>query len=168
MVIPVIPAHFITLATAIAITGLSRRTLWRRISDGSLRRAEDVNAGGASSQRTLVAAADVLPLVPRPLSEGDQALLIKADGGDAVAQAEIGTVFHRFGNARTAVYWWQLAAVQGVADAMQWLGRCHAAGEGVERDENLALMWISKAAAAGHAIAGAQLQGLLRQRAAPQ
>src|SRR5574337_118744 len=97
-----------------------------------------------------------------------QALLIKADGGDAVAQAEIGTVFHRFGNARTAVYWWQLAAAQGVADAMQWLGRCHAAGEGVERDENLALMWISKAAAAGHAIAGAQLQGLLHQRAAPQ
>lgn len=102
-----------------------------------------------------------------PLSAQDTALLIEADGGDAGAQGQIGAVFHGLGEMKTAVYWWQLAAAQGDADAMQWLGRCYAAGDGVEQDERLALMWISKAAAAGHAIAAAQLDGLLH-RAGPR
>ncbi|MBS0318396.1 MAG: sel1 repeat family protein [Proteobacteria bacterium] len=109
----------------------------------------------------------MLPLMRVPLSADETALLIEADAGHAKAQGELAAVFHRLGEMKTAVYWWQLAAAQGDADAMQWLGRCHAAGEGVEQDERLALMWISKAAAAGHAIAAAQLDGLLH-RAGPK
>lgn len=151
----------ISLDTAIVVTGLSKRTLWRRISDGALRKAED-GPGNSGGGRTLLDARDVLPLMRAPLSAAETALLIEADAGRADAQAEMGAVFHRIGEMKTAVYWWQLAAAQGHADAMQWLGRCYAAGEGVEQDENLALMWISKAAAAGHAIAAAQMAGLLR------
>ncbi|MBS0408018.1 MAG: hypothetical protein JSS17_16985 [Proteobacteria bacterium] len=44
---------------------------------------------------------------------------------------------------------------------MQWLGTAHAAG-GTERDEQLAVMWIAKAAALGHPIAKRQLEGLLQ------
>jgi TPR repeat protein len=109
----------------------------------------------------------VLPLMRAPLAPGERALLLSADAGDAGAQAELGAVFHALGAMATAVHWWQLAAAQGHADAMQWLGRCYAAGEGVAQDEHLALMWISKAAAAGHSIAAAQMEGLL-YRAVPK
>lgn len=62
-----------------------------------------------------------------------------------------------------ASYWLELAAAQGDADAMHWLGMLHAAGCGGEKDEHLALMWIAKAAAHGHRIAREQLAALRRR-----
>ena len=117
--------------------------------------------------RTLLKAGDVLALMRTPLPADDTALLLRADAGDAEAQAALGAVFHQIGELQTAVYWWQLAAGQGHPDAMQLLGRCYAAGDGVPQDEHLALTWISKAAASGHVIAAAQMDGLLH-RAMPK
>jgi TPR repeat protein len=50
-----------------------------------------------------------------------------------------------------------------VADAMHWLGVLHAAGLGEPGCDHraLALMWIAKAAAHGHAIGRQQLEVLL-------
>lgn len=45
---------------------------------------------------------------------------------------------------------------------MHWLGILHAAGHGGDNHEHLALMWIAKAAAHGHAIARSQLAALRR------
>lgn len=115
----------------------------------------------------MLKAGDVLALMRTPLPADDTALLLRADAGDAEAQAVLGAVFHGIGELHTAVYWWQLAAGQGHPDAMQLLGRCYAAGDGVPQDEHLALTWISKAAASGHVIAAAQMEGLLH-RAIPK
>ncbi|SCC95934.1 Sel1 domain protein repeat-containing protein (fragment) [Thiomonas sp. X19] len=43
---------------------------------------------------------------------------------------------------------------------MHWLYQCYMKGLGVERDENLAMMWLNKAAAHGHAIAKAQADAI--------
>ena len=44
---------------------------------------------------------------------------------------------------------------------MNWLGRCHAQGLGVEQSDEQALMWISRAAALGDEISRAQMQALV-------
>ncbi|MDE2416128.1 MAG: hypothetical protein KGM60_15360 [Comamonadaceae bacterium] len=54
------------------------------------------------------------------------------------------------------------AADQGEADAMHWLGLLHAAGLGeAGGGDAMALMWLAKAAAHGHAIAAQQVAALL-------
>ena len=49
-------------------------------------------------------------------------------------------------------------------DAMHNLAKLYLQGIGVVKDENTALMWLAKAAAHGHVIAGQQMLAL-RQRA---
>jgi TPR repeat protein len=44
---------------------------------------------------------------------------------------------------------------------MQWLGHCYINGKGVQKDENLGVMWLAKAAALGHVIAQGQMNGLI-------
>lgn len=146
----------ISIDAAITLTSWSRRTWWRRISDGDVARLADDSRG-----RAMVAWADVVAKVTIPLTAEDLEILAQADGGDAESQNDIGQLLASSGRHEEGIYWIRQAAEQGHADAMQWLGRAHAAGEGVERDENLALMWLSKAAAAGHSIAGQQVKGLL-------
>ncbi|GAB1386217.1 hypothetical protein MASR1M59_13650 [Melaminivora sp.] len=68
------------------------------------------------------------------------------------------------GNINPACYFLARAAEQGEADAMYWLGLLHAAGLGQAGDADgdaLAVMWLAKAAAHGHAIATQQLAALL-------
>lgn len=151
-------AEFVSLDASIVVTGLSKRTLWRRVSDGALQKAGEDARG-----RVLLYVDEVIRLMHAPLSMEDGLLLVKADAGDADAQADLAISFHERHEFDVAVYWWQLAAEQGHADAMQWLGRCHAAGEGVQKNETLAMMWISKAASSGHQIAAQQLTGLLQR-----
>ena len=43
---------------------------------------------------------------------------------------------------------------------MHWLGLLHAGGHGGDNSQHLALMWIARAAAHGHAIAQAQIRAL--------
>jgi len=40
------------------------------------------------------------------------------------------------------------------------LGRCYLEGNGLPKDDSLALMWIAKSASLGHSIALAQIQSI--------
>jgi len=146
----------ISMEAAVALTGLSKRTLWRRLAEGLLQKLP------AAAAVTRLELDGVLALAGLELGAEERALLCQADAGDAAAQAEIGQFCFRAGRPAAAVYWFNLAAAQNHADAMQCLGQCYAAGTGVARDDNLALMWIAKAAAHGHRIAQRQMAGLQR------
>jgi len=148
----------ISIDSVIAISNLSKRTLWRRLSDGTLTRVE-----GDARGRTMVAIAEVAPLVGVSMGEEDLALLVKADAGDPEAQDDMGQFFLAVGKHVAARYWLEQAALQEHPNAMQCLGRCYLEGDIVERDDNFAIMWIAKAAAHGHAIAQAQVQALIGQ-----
>jgi TPR repeat protein len=146
----------LSLDASIAITGISRSTLWRRVTDGTIGRGEK---DGRS--RAMLALGDVLALVEVKLSAEDRAMLLRADAGDAQAQADMGALFYVAGVHKAALYWLQEAAAQDNADAMQWLGTAYAGGGGViPQDDNLAIMWLARAAALGHRIAAYQLEQL--------
>ncbi|MBP8779644.1 MAG: SEL1-like repeat protein [Alicycliphilus sp.] len=146
----------LSLEASIAITGISRSTLWRRVTDGTIGRGEK---DGRS--RAMLALGDVLALVEVKLSAEDRAMLLRADAGDAQAQADMGALFYVAGVHKAALYWLQEAAAQDNADAMQWLGTAYAGGGGViPQDDNLAIMWLARAAALGHRIAAYQLEQL--------
>lgn len=155
----------LSIDAAAALSGISRSTLWRRTSDGQLRKGEKDARG-----RATVLLDDVLALLPCPLSPAACTLLLQADAGEAMAQAELGALLYLDETTEAALYWWHAAAEQGNAEAMQWLGVAlarearQAAPEDPEqarRARHLAVMWIARAAAGGHAIAQSQLGALL-------
>lgn len=146
--------HSISLEAAIAVTQLSKRTLWRRIADGEITKISDAGA------RTLLALADIEPMIVTPLSKEDVDILVKADGGDGEAQDDIGQMFLAAGKPAAAIYWLEHATEQNYPNAMECLARCYFTGEGVPKNENLAIMWLAKAAAHGHVIAQAQMRAL--------
>lgn len=106
---------------------------------------------------------DVMPHICVPIEPDDQHIIFSADAGNVEAQDDIGQLFSIAGKHQAAFYWFQLAAGQGHPDAMQWLGHCYVNGKGVPKNENLSIMWIAKAAAHGHPIAQAQMDGLLQR-----
>ena len=113
----------ISLDAAVAITGISRSTLWRRVTDGR------IGKGGKDARsRALLVLADVLPLAGVPLGPEDVQVLLQADAGSAAAQADVGALCYVAGAEKAALYWLGEAAAQGDADAMQWLGIAHYAG----------------------------------------
>lgn len=142
-------AH-ITLNTAVSITGLSKRTLWRRIADGQLR-VHGIPSGGGEHTRVLLD--DVLAMSPLRLEGDDRALIAAADAGAAEAQCDLALLFLAQNLAAEAVRWLALAAKQNYPEAMHQLGRCHVAGRGVAANEALGVEWISRAAALGHGTA---------------
>ena len=166
----------ISLNTAAVLTGRSVRTWQRRIEEGLVPRLGDERG------RALVAWDAVRPALALRLDEAEVELLVRADQGDARAQAEVGALFALAalrdakaaapsnlggGSAMPALHFLTRAAEQGEADAMHWLGLLHAAGLGESGDgDALALMWVARAAAHGHAIAARQLAGLLPAAAA--
>lgn len=145
----------ISLNTAAAITERSKRTWIRRIDDGLARRGD-----GDSSVRATVELDDVAPFIGIAMNGDDLQRICAADVGDPEAQNDVAMLFLAAGRHKAAVYWLELAAEQGYADAMHHLGRCHLDGSGVPRDEHLAIMWIAKAASHGHTIARQQLFAL--------
>lgn len=148
----------ISLDASVAITGISRSTLWRRVTDGTIGRG-----GKDGRSRAMLALGDVLGLVSVPLDADDIAVLLRADAGDADAQADMGALFYVAGAHKAALYWLGEAAAQGNAEAMQWLGTTYAARGGgniIHKDANLAIMWLAKAAALGHPIAQYQMERL--------
>ena len=148
----------LSLTTATAITDISERTWWRRIEQGAIQRA---GAGAGKQVRLLLT--DVLPNMSIPVTEQDIKVIQRADTGDAGAQNDIGQMFLMAGKIHAARYWLEQSANQGDPDSMQWLGQCYAKGEGVPMDENLSMMWLAKAAALGHVIAKAQMDGILKR-----
>jgi len=147
----------ISVEAAIAITGRSRSTWWRRMAKGEATRVADDARG-----RAMLLWADVLPQVAAPLAAEDAALVLLADAGNPEAQNDLGAVFLSAAQPKAALYWWQQAAQQAHPDAMQWLGHCYLHGQGVPADEHLSLMWLVKAAAHGHVVAQGLVNGLLR------
>lgn len=149
----------ISLETTIALTGLSRRTLWRRLSEGVLQKIDLAETGNGKA-RTWLDMSEVLALANLTLDEAQIQLLRRADHDDAEAQLEMGQFFYELERFEAAFYWFSLAANRNSADAMTLLGRCYAEGIGTKKEEELALMWIAKAAALGNNIAQKQMQGL--------
>lgn len=145
----------ISLDTAVAVTGISKRTWWRRISDGSVQKLA-ADAKG----RALVSVADFQSSMARPILTDDLELVMKADSGDPAALNDLGQLLHSQGKIEAGFRFVTMSAEAGCADAMQWLGRAHAGGMGVEPNANLSLSWIARSAASGHSIATAQMQGL--------
>jgi TPR repeat protein len=145
----------ISLDTAIAISGKSRRTWWRRIAEGVVRRVADDARG-----RAMLSWSEVMPYVCIPMTTEDLSFVLRADASDAEAQNDIGQLFSTNDKHEAALYWLQQAAQQENPDAMQWLGSCYLSGKGVLKDDYLAVMWIAKAASHGHVIAKAQMASL--------
>lgn len=141
---------YITLNTAVSITGLSKRTLWRRIADGQLR-VHGASSGGG--EHTRVRLDDVVALSPLRLEADDRALIAQADAGSAEAQCDLALLLLARNLPAEAVRWLALAAKQNYPEAMHQLGRCYIAGRGVAANEALGVEWISRAAALGHSTA---------------
>ena len=93
---------------------------------------------------------------PKPTQKVDlNAVRAKAEGGDAQAQKELGTLYSK-GEAvkqsyRDAAEWYQKAADQGHAAAQAALGELYEVGQGVKRDEAEAAKWYRKSAEQGYA-----------------
>jgi TPR repeat protein len=148
--------RLISLASTVSLTGRSERTVWRWIADGTLTRAsDDVKYGKAMVQLD-----SVTPHICIQIGPEDIDLVLSADGGNAEAQNELALLFISNAKPENAIYWLKMAADQNYADAMHWLGRCYIDGNGVAKDENLGIMWLSKAAAHRHAISQAQMQSM--------
>jgi hypothetical protein len=150
---------FISIASAITLTEWSDSTFRRRVADGSLTRSLENGGSG----RVMVDFASIRPHACIPLAQEDIALIAAADAGSNPAQSELALLFLEHGKPRSALYWLELAAKGGNADAMHWLGRCYLEGNGMLRDEDLGLMWLAKSAAEGHAISRALMQ-TMRER----
>ena len=148
----------ISIDTASTITGLSRRTWWRRISAGEITRVADNDRG-----RAKLLWLEVAPYICAPIEPEDKAFILLADAGDAEAQDDIGQLFLKSKKYQAAIYWFKQATQQNYADAMQWLGHCYINGKGVPQDENLGIMWTAKAAALGHVIAQGQMKVLINR-----
>lgn len=147
----------ISLDTAALITERSKRTWQRRIAEGTAAKLDSDQAG-----RTMIPLADIAAAITIPMNADDLEMLARADIGDAEAQDDMGQLFLAAGKLEAARYWLEQAARQDHPNAMQTLGHCYACGEGVPKNENLAIMWLARAAAHGHVIAQAQMQALRR------
>ncbi|NLY15925.1 MAG: hypothetical protein GXZ05_06025 [Gammaproteobacteria bacterium] len=149
----------INIDTAALLMGVSKRTLWRYLSDGRLSTLPKDEDG-----RVMLLVAEVAERCKFRLQAGDgdmetddHALLALADGGDAVAQTGFALLMLEQGIHELALHYLQLAAAQGHADAMQHLANLYQAGTGVTQCFDTALSWRSKAAALGHPVAREQL-----------
>ncbi len=142
----------ISLAAGITLTEWSERTFYRKFSSGTL--AREVKAGVS-----MIALDSIRAHLCIPLDSEELALLEKADAGDAESQNDLALIFLSHGKPKGAIYWLELAARQGCAEAMHWLGRCHIEGTGFVKNDNLGIMWLAKSAAHGHMISQQQMQG---------
>ena len=152
----------ISLNTVSSLSGLSKRTLWRRVADGLLR-TQTLGAG----ERTLVALDDALALSRLRLEPDDRELIREADAGNAEAQCDFALLFLAQNLPEEAVRWLEAAAHQNCPEAMHWLGRCHIAGTGVPADEKAGMEWIARAASRGHATAPHMIQYLTKPARPP-
>ncbi len=157
----------VTLNTAEALGGISRRTLWRRIGDGSVRTAPN-----SAGNQTQVVLSDVLKVVGAGLPMACYPWLKVAEAGDADAQCEVALCFLEGGDVKRALYWLRKAADQSCAEALYWRGRLRLGGKdgGKTPDEEGMIsdvpadregeLWIWQASLKKHAPAMAALDFL--------
>lgn len=152
----------ISLDSAIIVTEISKRTLWRRLTDGQITRLDNDDRG-----RAMLAFEDLVPLLCVEVDPEEYGLFINADAGDPDAQNDLAQLFLDAGKPEIALYWLQSAvtAQQSVVsvDAMHNLSKLYTKGIGVPKDENTGLMWLAKAAAHGHVIARQQMEALTQK-----
>ena len=146
----------VTIRMAMLLTGESRTTLWRAVTSGLVSRGASAGKGHAKLEL-----ASVLARTGLETTSEDIDIILRADAGDADAQTDLGVLLLEHARSEDAVKLFVMAADQGGADAMQWLGKCYAEGTGVGKDHNMALKWIAQAAAQGHVIAKAQMDTVL-------
>jgi hypothetical protein len=148
----------ISLNTAAHLTGVSKRTLWRRIAAGHLRGEKWPDPHG----RTLIPLAAIAADIGLALGDEETAVIQQADAGVAAAQQELALIFLQAGRPDRARPWLDLAAEQGCADALFCLGEARIAAPMTDPTEGLAL--IRRAAVAGHPLALAVMEGLRARR----
>jgi len=148
--------QLVSLQAATTLTEWSVRTIRRRLADGNLQYAADNEA----YYKTMICFDSIKPDICIALAPEDIELIKSADAGDATAQNDLALLFLEQNKPKSAVYWLELAAKQQLSDAMQLLGCCYLTGNGLSKDDNLAMMWIAKAASLGHPIALAQIQSI--------
>ena len=149
----------ISLDAATIVTQVSRRTLWRRLSEGRITRQADDEAG-----RTMITFENIVPMLCVPMTLEDHELLIEAASGDAEAQNDLALLFLDANKPDIGLHWLTLAANQDHSDAMHNLSRLYIKGIGTPKDDSIGLMWLSKAASVGHVIADQQIKALTQAR----
>jgi hypothetical protein len=117
---------------------LSLRTLRRRLTDGTLTCASSEK----DRNKTMICLDSIKNDIGIPLDLDDIELVKSADAGDPQAQNDLALLFLENNKPKSAIYWLGLAAKQDFADAMHLLGSCYSKGNGLAKDNNLALMWI--------------------------
>lgn len=145
----------ISLQATTTLTEWSERTIRRRLADGTLRCAANTD-----THKTMICFDSIKQDICVALGPDDIQLVKSADSGDANAQNDLALLFLEHNKLKSAVYWLELAAKQNLTDAMHLLGCCYLEGNGVAKDDSLALMWIAKAASLDHPIAQAQIQSI--------
>lgn len=92
--------------------------------------------------------------VPLAVSQEIKDLEVRANAGDAEAQAQLGDIYAKgedvVQDSALAVKWWEKAAQGGHAPSQYNLGVKYARGDGVTRSDKQALQWWERAAKAGH------------------
>jgi uncharacterized protein len=146
----------ISLSIASAITGLTKRTLWRHIDSGRITATSPHKPG----QPTRVRLQDITPISVLSLQPEHHSLLIQADQGNAIAQCDLGLLLLQANRPTDALPWLKLSAKQHYPDAMCFLGRCTLSGTGTERNLETGVMWINQAAVKGHPLSQALLRFL--------
>lgn len=149
----------ISLDSAIILTGISRRTFWRRLAEGEVVRLKNDRRG-----RTILSISSLAPLLLVPVAAEDYELLITADTGNPDAQSDLAQLFLDADRPDIGLHWLRLAVEQNHADAMHNLATLHIKGVGVAKDEAAGLMWLAKAATLGHQIAGAQVAAICARK----
>lgn len=144
----------ISLNTAAQLAGVSKRTLWRRIAASTLSASRSADPQG----RTLLSLADIAKDIGLTLDGEVIAAILGADSGLARDQLELALIFLEAGLPDKALPWLRLAVNQGDADAMLILGETQLEGWGA--DTKADLIWIRRAAIAGHPLALAVMEAL--------
>lgn len=147
----------INLDAATIVTQVSKRTLWRRLSDGKITRQDNDEEG-----RAMLTFADIVPMLCVPVAPEDYDLLIEAAAGDAESQNDLALLFLDADKPEIGLHWLTMAADQGNPDAMHHLSKLYIQGLGTQKDESTGLMWLAKAASLGHVIANQQITALTR------
>lgn len=147
----------ISLNTAALLSGVSKRTLWRRIAAGDL----STTRTGDPPGRTLISLDDIGKYIGLPFSDEIFSAIHRADAGLATNQLELALIFLEAGLMEKALPWLELAANQGDTDAMLTLGETQL--EYPEANHKTGLNWIRRAAIAGHPLALAVMEALSAQ-----